>query len=287
MEITLEANPENITKDLMAQYLAAGINRVSIGVQTLDDGLLTTLGRTHSSQKAISAVEQTAAAGFKNISIDLMYDLPNQSLSVWEGTLDRVAHLPIDHLSLYNLTIEPHTVFFKHRDRIAKIMPSEEISLMMYETAIQKLNAMGLHQYEISAFAKPGFHSKHNTGYWTARPFLGFGPSAFSYWEGARFRNIPHLNRYHKKLEEGESPVDFSEKLDETAARRELLAVQIRLKEGVDLTDFQKKNGKMDSELVKTIADLETDGFITRQDTTIKLTHRGVLFYDTVATEIV
>lgn len=285
-EITLEANPENITYELMKGYRDIGINRVSIGVQTLDEQLLKTLGRTHSSQKAKEAIHLTAESGISNISMDLMYDLPGQSLAAWESTLQQVGSLPVTHLSLYNLTIEPHTVFFKYREKLQTEIPDEETSLKMYEMAVNSLQKDGLQQYEISAFSKPSFFSRHNTGYWTGRPFIGFGPSAFSFWEGKRFRNVANLNRYTKTLESGESPIDFEEKLAHPHKERELLAIQLRLMEGVNLTTFQEKN-KLDPQTKLSFEKLIAEGYLQLQNSILSLTKKGILFYDSVASEIV
>lgn len=287
VEITLEANPENITKETMQAYANAGINRVSIGVQTLDNSLLPTLGRLHDSRRAIEAVNITASCGISNISIDLMYDLPGQTFISWQKTLKQAVDLPITHLSLYNLTIEPHTVFFKKQEEMRKIMPDEETSLHMYEQAIEILTDGGLKQYEISAFARNNHYSRHNVGYWTGRSFLGLGPSAFSYWKGSRFRNIANLNRYHQLLLEGKSPVDFEEMLPKEAHLRELLAINIRLIEGVDLSDFQTRYGMIDHETKESLKQLEQQGLISSKGSYIFLTKKGVLFYDTVATEII
>lgn len=285
-EITLEANPEGITPALMRAYKDAGINRVSIGLQTLDDALLKGLGRSHTAKNAIEAVEITAASGISNISIDLMYDIPYQTLASWQQTLERLRELPIAHLSLYNLTFEPHTVFFKKRGQLLPSVPDPEASLQMYLRAVDTLEAIGLKQYEISAFARSGCHSRHNVGYWTARPFLGFGPSAFSYWKGRRFRNVANLKSYCQALEGGHSPADFSEELDPSAKYRELLAVQLRLVEGVDLMAFGALHGPIDPALEKTLEHLASQGFLETGEQ-LRLTPRGRLFYDTVATEIV
>lgn len=286
-EITLEANPENISLEEMQAYRQVGINRVSIGIQTLDNGLLKKLGRLHTSGKALEAVYLTQEAGINNISIDLMYDLPNQTLLEWSATLEGIKNLPITHLSLYNLTIEPHTVFFKNKELIKKEIPNEETSLRIYENAIQSLESFGLKQYEISAFAKPGFHSHHNVGYWTARPFLGLGPSAFSYWDQKRFRNISNLNRYCELLSEGKSPIDFEELLDPEAQLRELFVVQIRLIEGVNLKKFEEFHGKLDHEFKINLSKLALEGFIMEDREHVKLTKKGILFYDTVAAELI
>lgn len=287
IEITLEANPDLLTKQLMQEYAQAGVNRVSIGVQTLDDTLLKLLSRTHTSKTALDAVYLTADAGIENISIDLMYDIPCQTLQSWRRTLEQVRQLPITHLSLYNLTIEPHTVFFKYQEVLRKQLPDAECSTQMYLTAIESLEEFGLMQYEISAFAKNGLFSRHNVGYWTARPFLGFGPSAFSYWDRRRFRNVANLNRYLKALQEGSSPIDFSEQLDPIKQRKELLAIALRLREGVDLVEFEKNYGSLDPQTNSALNHLEQNKLLERTGSTIKLSQRGFLFYDTVAVEII
>ena len=286
-EITLEANPENIAQDLMQAYADAGINRVSIGIQTLDSGLLNILGRLHDPEIALQAILATYRAGLQNISIDLMYDLPKQTLEQWNATLATIQTLPLQHLSLYNLTIEPHTLFFKKQDALLPLLPDEEASLAMYLTAREKLEEMGLKQYEISAFARPGAESRHNAGYWMGRPFLGFGPSAFSYWQGKRFRNIAHLKRYCQLLEAGQFPIDFEEELDPEAHRRELLVIQLRMCQGVSLDAFTKKHGGIDAEAMDTLQRLIQEGFLMQRQERIFLTERGILFYDTVAADLI
>jgi oxygen-independent coproporphyrinogen-3 oxidase len=288
VEITLEVNPENVTPGLMRGYREAGINRVSMGVQSLDNSQLATLTRRHDAQKAIKAIHQTYDSGVDNISIDLMYELPNQTLNHWKETLKLVRELPISHLSLYNLTIEPHTAYYKRREALLPLIPKEEINLQMYEMAIVELEDMGLQQYEISAFAKPGRHSIHNTGYWIGRDFIGFGPSAFSYWEGKRFSNIANINRYCQALEDNRSTYDFEEKLPDKERRRELLAVAIRLKQGVDLKEFATLHGDLDQETETTITSLIESGLLEMgRSGRCQLTQKGVLFYDTVASDLI
>lgn len=276
-EITLEANPENVTLELMRTYAQCGINRISLGIQTFDEELLKTLTRTHSAQKGRSAVEQCYEAGFQNISIDLMYDLPDQSLQSWEQTLKEAIQLPITHLSLYNLTIEPHTVFYKKRNSL--VLPNGEVSLAMLQTALDLLDQGGMQRYEISAFAKPDYYSRHNTGYWLGRPFLGFGPSAFSYWGGARFRNVAHLHRYKQALEKQEDPIDFKEQLSEQEALKENLAIGLRLIAGITHPPLPKN-------IDEGLHQLKNNDFILRNGYHICLTEKGLLFHDTVATEI-
>jgi oxygen-independent coproporphyrinogen-3 oxidase len=287
LEVTLEANPEHITLAAMQEYAAVGINRVSIGVQSLDDPLLKRLSRTHGSAEAIKALEATYQSGITNISIDLMYDIPGQTLDAWKNTLERVEPLPITHLSLYNLTIEPQTVFFKYRDTIAKEMPGSDVSTEMYLMAVDTLTNYGFDQYEISAFSKEGLYSRHNTGYWQGRPFLGIGPSAFSYWEGKRFRSIANIHKYIDALRGGSKPIDFSEELEPDKMQRELLAIGLRMLCGIDLKAFAEDHGRLSKEIIRTLEKLVRDELLSMDGDIVALTPRGILLHDTVAVELV
>ncbi len=282
-EITLEANPEEITLKQLQEYQAAGINRISLGVQSFNDKLLTFLGRHHNSKQALEAIYNTKEAGIDNITIDLMYEVPEQTVAMWKESLNQVSSLPITHLSLYNLTIEPNTPFYKKKEKLQSLVATEEETLAMYHAAQEHFEKIGLEQYEISAFARPGFRSRHNVGYWTARPFLGFGPSAFSYWNKQRFRNIANLNRYCNKVAEGKLAVDYEESLDHDARARELLAVELRLFDGVDL----KKIEPLSKETQSSIAKLIQLKLLERTSKKLRLTEKGVPLYDSVAAEII
>ncbi len=286
-EVTVEANPENVTLELMQALKEKGVNRISLGIQSLDDELLRALGRTHNSEKAIQAIKKTATAGISNISIDLMYELPGQTLESWKVTLEKLQGMPISHLSLYNLTLEPNTPFFKRKSHLTPLLPSPETNLEMLQLAVKKLEQMGLKRYEISAFAKEGKQSRHNVGYWTARPFLGLGPSAFSYWDKKRTRNIAHLHRYSSLLQEGKQPIDFEEELLYPDNLHELLAVELRLLKGVNLDIFEKKQGSLPASTHEKLLQLEQKGWLARNKNQLHLTEAGLLFYDSVATEIV
>lgn len=277
-EITIEANPEDITLALMKAYKRAGINRISIGVQSLVDDSLIALGRTHNSNKAIHAIHKAKQAGIDNISIDLMYELPDQTTTSFQKTLDQLASLPITHLSLYNLTIEPHTPFFKK----SLNLPTEEEGLNMLQLATKAIEALNLIRYEISAFAKPGYKSHHNTGYWTARPFFGLGPSAFSYLEGRRFRNVANIHRYAKALNQGLSPIDFEEKLPYPQNACELFTIALRMTKGAYPQDYnlpEKTHLKL-----KTLMNI---GYFDQDGQRLKLSSKGLLFYDFIAAELI
>lgn len=285
IEITLEANPENLTLEVLKDFKSLGINRLSLGAQSFEDRLLKILSRTHNSQSTLLALSHAVKAGFKNISIDLMYDLPNQTRQDWLKTLKIASQEPITHLSLYNLTIEPGTVFFKKKNQL--ILPDPEESLFMYQSAETILSEMGLLPYEISAFARSESYSKHNVGYWTARDFIGLGPSAFSYMNQQRFRNVPHYNKYQKALEQGHDPKEEPDFLTKEERRDELLAVELRLRRGVHLTSFQARHGQITIKTKEAIKTLIEKGWLEQKNDNIKLTSSGILFYDSVAVEII
>lgn len=278
-ELTLEANPDDISPERMRRFLDAGVNRLSIGVQSFDDALLPRLGRQHDAAQAAQAVVCCTEAGFENISIDLMYDLPGQQLASWEASLEKACSLPVSHVSLYNLQIERATVFYKHRKRIQAQMPGEALSTKMLQTACERLEAAGLSRYEISAFGRP---SEHNTGYWQGRPFLGLGPSAFSYYGGRRFRNIANLHRYHRLVASGQSAKDFDEKLDPAAQQREMLVVGLRLLAGVELRRFD-----LDDQCQLAVQRLKNEGLLESDGLRLRLTDSGRMLHDHIASELI
>ncbi len=279
-EITVETNPEDVTPELMKHLHNLGVNRVSIGVQSLNNPLLKHLGRTHTAQKAIDAIHITKQAGIDNITIDLMYELPHQTLETWKETVEQAVALPITHLSLYNLTIEPHTVFHKKKEKLLPHLPDEETATAMLEYACNRFEEVGLHRYEISAFAKKGQVSVHNTGYWTGREFLGLGPSAFSYWGGKRFQNSCSLSKYIRALDEERLPVDFEEKLPPLASLHEQIAIGLRLTEGIALPTVPPSTRALLTALAK-------EGWLTYEKNHARLTEKGRLFYDTVAEKVI
>jgi len=282
-EVTLECNPEGVTFSKLKGFKKAGINRLSIGIQTFSNSLLQELEREHSAEEGKKIVTLSNDAGFENITIDLMYDLPSQNFSHWKESLEIATSLPITHLSLYNLVIEPHTSFYKHKEMISAKQPADKASTEMYQYAQEHFKAKGWEQYEISAFCKKGYRSIHNTGYWLGRPFLGLGPSSHSYWQGQRHSNWGRINRYFKELEQGSLPIEEQESLTKEARSRELFCVEIRMLEGILHTKLKKHY----SHLSKEISTLKKEGFLKENNTHLSLTQKGVLFYDTVATQCI
>jgi oxygen-independent coproporphyrinogen-3 oxidase len=312
IEITLEVNPEDLASGsdhlTLGPYaqpneqkrikfnllLQAGINRLSFGIQSLQDKELQLLSREHSSSAAIEAIHRAAEIGFCNISIDLIYDLPDQTLSSWIASLHHTSSLPITHLSLYNLAIEPHTSFYKRRHELALRMPKGEESHQMYMAAVEILASIGLLQYEISAFAKPGFHSRHNSGYWLGRNYIGFGPSASSLWNNRRYRNYSNLHRYRQLITLGMSGEDEVDLLDPVLLAHEQLILRLRLKQGVNLQEHRARYPELSTEVTKILEIFQARGFIEQlnQDShqglnsTYRLTYEGMRYFDHIAVEL-
>lgn len=282
-EITIEVNPDDVTSQLALAYRSIGINRVSIGVQSLDNALLSTLSRKHSAQKAIEAIELMADAGFGNITIDLMYDVPHQTPKSFEKTLDQIAQLPITHLSLYNLVIEPHTYYAKIKEKIEPHLPSEQMSSEMIALAVRRIEEMGLRRYEISAFARPGFEALHNSNYWLGKEYIGIGPSAFSFVDGCRFSNVASLEKYCEAMENKTSPIDFEERLPFPNSLLESVAIRLRLLQGIDMRDLPHAPKSLFASFEK----LCEQELLEKTDVGFRLTPLGTLFYDDVASEII
>lgn len=287
LEITIEANPETLTRKYLTSLRKIGINRLSIGVQSLDAELLQMLGRSHTPQTIEKALVDARDVGFDNISIDIMYEIPKQDWTSWERTVEKTLTLPITHISLYNLTFEKGTPFHRNYEHLKTYLPTEEEGKKMLEYAAKTWQASGFERYEISAFAKQEKHqSQHNLGYWTGRLFLGLGPSAYGYMNGERMQNLFPLKRYAKALQEGKEPVQFREQLQYPSNIRELLAIHLRIKKGVSLEKFRETHG-IDEETQSVIQSLIERGWLKQWENYLQLTEEGMLFYDSVAVELI
>ena len=282
-EVTLEINPESITKEKLKAFKNAGINRCSLGVQSLQKEELILLGREHPPDKVEEVLYMLADVGFENISIDLMYDVPGQTFESLKKSLNALLKLPFTHLSLYNLTIEPHTSFYKRRTELEKMRPPAEVSQEQFLFVRERLLEAGFEHYEISAFAKKGFRATHNSGYWLGREFYGIGPSSFSFLDGVRRQNIAHLEKWSKALEKGEKPIALEDHLPQEERLLELFAVHLRWLDGIDLEAFQQKWGKLPSRTFKTLDKLASLGLIEKGP---KLTLKGLLVFDEIAVDL-
>jgi oxygen-independent coproporphyrinogen-3 oxidase len=232
-EITLEANPDDVSPEKLKQLRQIGFNRVSIGVQSFDDRELQQLHRAHNSQQAHQAIKDAFAAGFENTSIDLIFNLPNQSLEQWKHNLETALTYPLKHISIYGLTVEPRTRLAAEIENGHVSLPDEELFIQQFEYLRHRLTAAGFEHYEISNFAKPGFRSRHNSSYWKGLPYWGFGPGAHSFGGTVRTANVRNLNRYLTAIRGGSVPVAVIERLTLSQRRDEVLLTSLRTIEGV------------------------------------------------------
>ncbi len=288
-EFTVEANPENLDDDKIKSLLDYGVNRISIGVQSLDERKLKKLGRIHSSRRAIGVVSLAQRRGFKNISVDLIFGVWGETIEAWKRELDNITRLPVNHVSCYELTYEKGTPLYSAVINKSVEPVSDDLTSAMYEMAIDTLALRGLKQYEVSNFALAGFESKHNMHYWENNPYFGLGPSAVSYIDGVRAKNIADLKEYINRFNSGKSLTNRSEKLSPLKSAKETAAVKIRTKDGIDFDWFKAKTGFDFLELEKNaLSRLLEDRLIKykregERQTGICLKRKGFLFCDTVS----
>jgi oxygen-independent coproporphyrinogen-3 oxidase len=282
-EITLEANPGTITSERLARYRAAGINRLSLGIQSLHADELEMLERLHSPQQAINAVMMARHAGFENINMDFMFALPRQTLARWRQCLEQAIALQPQHLSAYNLTIVVG-MSLEVAIRKGKIQPlTEEEEREFYQFTIDFLERHGYPQYEISNFAKPGFEARHNIKYWDGSPYLGLGASAHSYSGKRRFWNAANLRQYLEALAENHLPEAGSEQLSTQQKIFEAAFLGLRQRRGVKLSDFAKRfRHSFDQIFNGTITEMEQGGFLIRRDDFLQLSREGLYLCDEI-----
>jgi oxygen-independent coproporphyrinogen-3 oxidase len=294
-EVTLETNPETASPERLEGFLAAGVNRISFGVQSFDDAELTRLGRIHSARRAEEAVREARAAGFRNLSFDLMFWLPGQSLDSWRRTVDRAIALEPDHLSLYLLELYPNAPLKESMARLAEApaeagakaeawsqVPDDEAA-DMYLAALDALDAAGFEQYEISNVSRPGLWSRHNVKYWQSGDWRGFGCGAHSTVDGVRWKNVAATTAYIESLRADRDVAVDRERLSDQARRQEALFTGLRLNDGIDCGNFLRRFGvdpwaTYGGELAPVVG----DGLMWRDETRFGLTRRGML----VANEI-
>lgn len=242
-EVTLEANPESVTLDTLTAYRDAGVNRLSVGVQSFCDEELRRLGRLHTADGARRAFETARAAGFHNISLDLMMWLPQQRVDQWLSSVDALIALGPDHASLYLLELYPNAPLGEDMARGGWSQAPDEDAALMYEGALDRLDAAGYQHYEISNVAKPGFHAVHNVKYWQDGAWLGFGCAAHATRAGERWRNVPVTMDYVGRIERGESPVAARHVLSQEERLEDALFTGLRLAEGLDLAAIRTRYG--------------------------------------------
>ena len=288
-EITLEANPGTVESANFAGYHSCGVNRISVGVQSFQPHLLKFLGRVHSANEAIRAVQIIGDAGFENFSLDLIYANPAQTLRDLENDLDIALGFQSPHLSAYNLTIEEGTPFH-HEYRSGRIsLLGEEEEIAMAELIERRLSAAGLQRYEISNYARPGFHSRHNVNYWQSGDYLGIGAGAHSHTRvadrgtyGRRWWNEKNPARYMSKISESGRAVTDTEESDLSRAAGEYMFSGLRLIDGICLDALVTRFGKNAWELYPQISGWVSEGLMETEGNRLRLTSRGILVANAV-----
>lgn len=286
-EVSMEANPETVNVKQLTELKRAGVNRLSIGFQSLDDDRLLVLGRKHSAQQAVNAFRMAREAGFDNVSTDLIFGVPGQSLAAWAITLEQVASLEPDHLSCYGLIVEPNTVLEREMESGLIRATDEDLQADMFMYTIESLVESGYEHYEISNYAKPGKSCKHNLTYWDNYDYIGFGAGAHSKLKGKRFCNLRAVDDYiqaagtHSYVAE---QIDLSVE-DEMS---ETVFLGLRKIKGIDLEWFEGRFGRSVYDVYGAEVDaLTRDGLLTERDGSLKLTHKGILLGNEVFSRFV
>lgn len=285
-EITLEANPGTIDGISLKGFRDSGINRISLGIQSFDDRTLKSLGRIHTAEQSRQALRDARDAGFSNVSIDLIHSLPGQSLDQWKSELLRATELSPDHISIYGLTVEEGTPFARVYPPGSPELADEDLSADMFELADEFLPAAGFEHYEIANYARPGYRSQHNSGYWRRDGYLGLGVAAHSFLRkgyGVRFSNPDTLEEYRRGVLSGhpERLGEFELPLSEAMA--EYMYLGLRLSDGVNRHSFELEFGRsFESVYGAVTTDLVKFGLLNQNDAAITLTRRGMLISNQV-----
>lgn len=285
-EITLEANPDDLTEEYAAMLRRLPFDRISIGIQTFDDIALKLLNRRHNARQAVEAVAHCRKAGFRNISLDLIYGLPGETDKRWEDDLQQAIRLDVEHISAYHLTYEEGTRLYRllHAGRIREV--AEESSLRFFIALTDRLSKAGYEHYEISNFCKPGMYSRHNTAYWRGVPYLGGGPSAHSFDIETRQWNTASLEGYIRSIEAGRLPYE-AERLDLPTRYNEYVMTALRTVWGIDLNTIESHFGKeMRRHCTALAAPHIESGKLACADGYLRLTREGIFTSDGIISDL-
>lgn len=285
-EITLEANPDDLSAEYLSMLSTLLFNRLSMGVQSFDDDELKFINRRHSAKSAINAVELAQKYGFSNLSIDLMYGLPNQSVNIWKNNLKTAISLNIQHISSYHLIYEEGTKLYRMFKKGEVKEADEDLSLNMFSMMIDELTNVGFDHYEISNFARNQLYSRHNTSYWLGDRYLGLGPAAHSFDSQDRAFNIASIPKYIAGIEENLPKITI-EKLDSSSQYNEFILTGMRTKWGIDLLKLEHLFGhKYLVYCLKNADKYIKLGDVIKEESTLKLTRRGIFISDGIMSDL-
>jgi oxygen-independent coproporphyrinogen-3 oxidase len=285
-EITLEANPDDLTPEYITMLRTLPINRISMGIQTFQEETLKLLHRRHTARQAIEAFRRCREAGFRNISIDLMYGLPGETLDTWIEDLQQAIALKPEHISAYHLIYEEGTELWKLKEKHQVEETDEDLSLTFFKTLIHELNQAGYQHYEISNFCLPGLHSRHNSSYWTGKKYLGCGPSAHSFNGCSRQWNVASLEKYIRGIQEGEPDYEIEE-LDLYTRYNDFVITSIRTCWGMSLSRLRSEYGEELYHYCLRMARPHLDeGVLEISDDVLKLTRKGIFISDGIMSDL-
>lgn len=284
-EITLEANPDDITQEKLLEFKKLGINRLSLGLQTFHQPFLEWMNRAHTSVESEQALKLCLENGFENLTVDLIYSIPSENHDILKSDLDKLLSFDISHISAYSLTIEPNTAFGRWQKKGKLLVATDDFSATQMKMVSQTLTNAGFEHYEISNFAKQGKYSKHNTSYWKNEKYLGLGPSAHSYNQESRQYNVANNVAYIKGIESGKAVYE-TEILTKQNKANELIMTGLRTMWGVDLSRLKAFNGLDFTDFDKQCLLLKSKSLVDVDNNQLKLTQEGKLYADGVASQL-
>ena len=284
-EWTMEANPGEAPLERLKDFRSLGINRLSMGVQSLEPDLLKFLTRIHSANQVFETYEHARNAGFENINFDLIYSMPGQSWEIWERDLLRVLDLKPEHISAYTLTLEKGTELYQFVKKGQVTMPDEDQTGEWFLNTHAILNSHGYSAYEISNFARPGMECRHNLHYWRIHPYLAFGPSAHGFDGSNRWGNVRSLDQYLTQIESGNTLISMKESLTQKNLTNELIGFGLRMNEGIDLAQIPERYLNQFNTNLESARQKWSDVLILR-DSSVSLTEKGMVYADAVGVDL-
>ena len=274
-EISMECNPGTLTEDKLKFMRSIGVNRLSIGLQAVQENLLRYIGRIHNYEQFEKNYLEARKVGFKNINIDLMYNLPHQTFEDWKETLHKIVSLNPEHISAYSLILEEGTKLYDMYMKKEFDLGDEDEDIKMYEYAIECLKLNGYNQYEISNYAKEGYECKHNILYWKCKNYIGLGPGASGYINNVRYNNVKDLDDYHDKISKNEKPIEFCENLTEKDKIEEKIIMGLRMNDGIIFKDFEEFGINFEEKYKEQLKKHESLDLITKTNKGFKFTQKG------------
>ncbi len=288
MEFTMECNPGALLEEKLRAMLDGGVNRISMGLQAVQNSLLKDIGRIHSFKQFEENFNLARKVGFKNINVDLMFGLPNQKVDEWKESLEVIANLNPEHISAYSLIIEEGTAFYKLWEKDKLILPSEDEERTMYEITKSILDKFGYHQYEISNYSKEGFECYHNKVYWKCEEYLGVGSASTSFIDGKRIKNIESVKKYIDKINSGEEVVEDITINTLEDSMEEFVFMGLRMLSGISISEFNKRFGVNIESIYKDVIDKNINKkLLVLENDKLKLTEKGIELSNSVMSDFI